>query len=81
MKEVTEGDWLAKDVIVSGEKVRLRRTLEKKDIITLHELFKKNKLKHIMIKIGIPFVPSFLFAYLTVLFGSGIFVWVSSFIV
>ena len=42
VKEVTEGDWLAKDVIVSGEKVRLRRTLEKKDIITLHELFKKN---------------------------------------
>jgi len=80
VKDVTEGDWLAKDVFIDEKKVQLRKTLEKSDVEKLHGFYDKGKIKSITIKIGIPFIPSFLFAYLVVVFGHSIFTLVGSFI-
>jgi len=63
-KNLTEGDWLFESVRVRG------RTIEK----TVHGLslkdiaFLKSAKKEVLIKHGIPFVPSFLLALLTVFF-------------
>lgn len=67
--DLTEGDWLAEEVLVDGKPIDLKRTLEKKHITTLQHLEKKKKIKFVYIKEGIPFIPSFLFAYLFIVFG------------
>lgn len=59
---LTEGDWIYKDVIVKG-----KRLAGPKDLgITLAQIkeIKKHKVKLVWLREGIPFVPSFLFAYL-----------------
>jgi len=70
---LTEGDWLSKDVKING-KVILKSSktgISSEDISKL----KKNKIKEVIIKEGIPFVPSFLIAYLlTIIAGSWIIV-------
>jgi len=74
--ELTEGDWIAKDVKVDGKYMAGPKDLgiEKKQIKKLIRLFKKNKIKRILIKEGIPFVPSFLIAFiLTIYFGNLLF--------
>ena len=55
-----EGDWLAEDVIVHGKTIVKKKTLHKEDIQKLRD---KN-ISSVTIKEGIPFVPSFLIAYL-----------------
>ncbi len=69
-EKLTEGDWIAKDVKIDGKYVCGPKDLgiTKKQIRTLLALKKKNKIKKILIKEGIPFVPSFLIAYLVTLF-------------
>lgn len=62
---LTEGDWLAEEVVVNGKKVLKRKTLTKDDIEKLHD----HKISSVLIKEGIPFVPSFLIAYLILLFS------------
>ena len=60
LEKVTEGDWLAKEVIHKN-KVLISKNqpcLTIKDI----ELMKKNKIRKVWIKIGIPFVPAMLIA-------------------
>jgi len=64
-KALTEGDWLAEDVVVHGKKVLKKKTLSLNDIEKLHN----HKISSVLIKEGIPFVPSFLIAYLFLLFG------------
>src|SRR3989344_3132233 len=64
-KTLTEGDWLAEDVVVHGKKVLAKKTLSNSDIERLHH----HKISSVLVKEGIPFVPSFLLAYLTLLFG------------
>jgi len=71
VSKLTEGDWLAKPVIVKGERLLRRKTLLKRDIDLL-----KKKVSSVVIKEGVPFVPSFLLAYLLLTFGSGVFKWV-----
>ena len=74
--ELTEGDWIAKDVKVDGKYITGPKDLgiEKKQIRKLTLLFKKNKIKKILIKEGIPFVPSFFIAFiLTIYFGNLLF--------
>jgi len=45
--------------------------IEKKQIRKLIELYKKRKVKNILIKEGIPFVPSFFAAYvITLIYGN-----------
>ncbi len=67
--KLTEGDWIAKDIKYKGKYICGPKDLgiEKKQINQLVKL----KIKKILIKEGIPFVPSFLIAYiLTLIFGN-----------
>ena len=64
-KSLVEGDWLAEDVVVHGKTIVKKKTLHKEDIQKLRD---KN-ISSVTIKEGIPFVPSFLIAYLLLMFG------------
>ena len=65
-EKLTEGDWIAKDVIIDGKKIVGPKDLgiEKEQIRQLIAFKKKRKLSKILIKEGIPFVPSFLIAFI-----------------
>jgi len=67
---ITEGDWIAKDVVVDGKRITGPKDLgiSMKQIKKLIELRNKGKIKKIEVKYGIPFVPSFLIAFLLSLF-------------
>lgn len=69
VSRLTEGDWIVNEVIIKG-----KRICGPSDLGILDkqiELLKKLKVKSIIIKEGIPFVPSFLIAYVvTFIFGS-----------
>jgi len=67
--ELTEGDWLAQDITVDGRTLIYKKTLEQNDLKKLTTLHKDKKISTIAIKEGVPFVPSFLFAYLFLQFG------------
>lgn len=69
IEKLTEGDWILKDVVVDGKKICGPKDLgvEKHQIKTLLKLKQKEKIKTIVIKEGIPFVPSFLIAYIATL--------------
>lgn len=58
--ELTEGDWLAKEVRVNGKLICSTRVpcIDKKQI----ELLKKAKIEEVYIKVGIPFVPAIFLA-------------------
>lgn len=66
---LTEGDWIMEEVR-SGKKTIMKKTdlgISKEQLA----LLKKSEVKKVKIKIGIPFVPSFLLAYiLTILAGN-----------
>lgn len=69
VSQLMEGDWLAEKVVRNDKVIMKKKTLNQKDIAELN-------CKHInlvAIKVGIPFIPSFLFAYLLVTFGLEIF--------
>lgn len=69
---LTEGDWIAKDVVV-----RKKRICGPKDLgISLEQIekLKKLRVKEVLVKEGIPFVPSFLIAFLfSYFFGNVLF--------
>jgi len=68
IKDLTEGDWLVEDAKANGKIIVSSKIigLEKKDIAKLS----KNKIKTVLIKEGIPFVPAFLIGIiLTFIFG------------
>lgn len=67
--EVTEGDWIAKKIFVNKKYIAGPKDLgiEKKQLKKLINYYKKGKIKRVLIKVGIPFVPSFLIAYLITL--------------
>ncbi len=67
--KLTEGDWLAKAVVVGGRKILRRKTLESTDISRLRRLEVQGKLKSVLIKEGVPFIPSFLLAYFFLMAG------------
>lgn len=71
--KLTEGDWIVNDVYVNKEYICGPKDLgiEKRQIKRLIELHNKGKIKKILIKEGIPFVPSFLIAFIvTFLLGN-----------
>ncbi|MFC2016577.1 prepilin peptidase [Chloroflexota bacterium] len=75
-QQLTEGDWIAKDVKVNGKYITGPKDLgiEKKKIKKLIALYKQRKVKKILIKEGIPFVPSFFVAYIvTLIYGNLMF--------
>jgi Flp pilus assembly protein protease CpaA len=62
VKNITEGDWIVGDV-VKGKKIILKPS---KTGITLEQIamLKRHRVKSVKVKAGIPFVPSFLVAYI-----------------
>ncbi len=72
--QLTLGDWLDKDIVVRGKTIPCSKSLTKKDLVTLKRLEKEGKLHRVTIKEGVPFVPSFLLAYLTLLFAEPLLV-------
>jgi Flp pilus assembly protein protease CpaA len=70
---LTEGDWIVEDVVVDGKRITGPADLGVSipQIKKLIELAKKRKLKTVLLKEGIPFVPSFLLGFfVTVMFGN-----------
>jgi Flp pilus assembly protein protease CpaA len=67
--KLTEGDWIAKDICINGKYITGPKDLgiSKSRIKKLVEFYKKKKVGKILIKEGIPFVPSFLIAFLVTL--------------
>lgn len=64
--KLTEGDWIVEDVVVNK-----KRICGPKDLgISLEQikLLKKLKIKKILIKEGMPFIPGFLIGFLIILF-------------
>jgi len=63
-KNLTEGEWLYKDIIVAGRKIKASW-----DGVSEQELklIKKKYKKDVIIKEGIPFTPSFLISFLCLL--------------
>ncbi|MCX8147194.1 MAG: A24 family peptidase [Candidatus Woesearchaeota archaeon] len=75
-EKLTEGDWIAKDVVVNGKRICGPKDLgiEMRQIRLLIKLKKQRKIKKVLIKEGIPFVPSFLTAFIiTYFFGNILF--------
>lgn len=71
--KLTEGDWIVNDIFVGGKYITGPKDLgiSKSQIRKLVQLYKKRKIRKILIKEGIPFVPSFLIAFaVTFVFGS-----------
>jgi Flp pilus assembly protein protease CpaA len=74
--KLTEGDWIVNDVFLKGKYVCGPKDLgiEKKQI----GILKRSRIQKILIKDGIPFVPSFLIAFVfTYFFGNVFFLLVS----
>ena len=71
--KLTEGDWIVNDVYVNKQYICGPKALgiSKSQIRKLVEFYKKGKVRKILIKEGIPFVPSFLLAFVvTLIFGN-----------
>lgn len=71
--KLTEGDWIVNDVYAGREYITGPKELgiSKNQIRKLIQAYKQKKIKKILIKEGIPFVPSFLIAFIvTLVFGS-----------
>jgi Flp pilus assembly protein protease CpaA len=73
--ELTEGDWIEDDIKIGSKKVYSKKELgvSKKQIKILKKYYQKGKIRKITVKEGIPFVPSFLLAYIITLLFNGWF--------
>ena len=62
VKDLTEGDWLARDVKIKNKIILSARipSLEEKHM----HLLKEKGIKRVWIKVGIPFVPAYFIAVL-----------------
>ncbi|MBT7903771.1 prepilin peptidase [Candidatus Woesearchaeota archaeon] len=77
-EKLTEGDWIVDDVIVNKKIICGPKDLgiEQHQIDTLIALKKKKKINLITIKEGIPFIPSFLLAFISTYFwGNWLFIY------
>ncbi len=65
VSHVTEGDWVAVDVIVDGKTIVSKKDLgiTREQLMELHQLARQGKITSVLVKYGIPFVPSFLIAF------------------
>jgi len=68
--KLTEGDWIVHDVYVKGKRVCGPKDLGilKKQI----NILKRARIKKILVKDGIPFVPSFLIAFVMTMFAGNV---------
>lgn len=76
--KLTEGDWIVKDICVGKQYICGPKDLgiEKRQIRKLIEYHRKGKIKRILIKEGIPFVPSFLIAFVATLLLGNPLLWI-----
>ena len=72
--KLTEGDWIAENVYLKGKYLCGPNDLgiSKKQIRELKKLYILGRIKKVLVKNGIPFVPSFLIAYALTFFISNI---------
>jgi len=68
-KVLTEGDWVAKEVKYKGGVIAGPKDLgvSKKQIQLLVKLYNQKKISKVILKQGIPFIPSFLVAFIVTL--------------
>jgi len=68
--KLTEGDWIVKDVKVDGKRICGPKDLgiSKKQIRQLLRFRARGKIRKVLIKEGMPFVPSFLMGFIVTLF-------------
>ena len=76
--KLTEGDWIVKEVYVNKKYICGPKDLgiEKKQIRQLMELYKRRKVGKILIKEGIPFVPSFFVAFIVTFMLGNPLMWI-----
>lgn len=63
--KLVEGDWIAKKIKIDGKDIAGPKDLgvTKQQIKLLVNYYKKNKIKTVIIKEGLPFLPAFLISY------------------
>jgi Flp pilus assembly protein protease CpaA len=71
---LTEGDWIAKDVVVNGRVIAGPRDLgvSLAQIAKLKRLAKQKKVRQVLLKTGMPFIPCFLLAYVALLLAGNL---------
>ena len=69
-EKLTEGDWIEGDIRLGKKVLYSKKDLgvSREQIKELVKYYKKGKIRKITVKEGIPFVPSFLIAYIITLF-------------
>lgn len=74
---VTEGDWIANDVFFAGKRICGPKDLgiTKQQLALLQKLGTQKKIKKVLIKYGIPFVPSFLMGLIGAVLLPNLLVW------
>ena len=74
--KLTEGDWIANDIKIDGKYISGPKDLgiEKKQINQLIDLWKNGKIKKVLIKEGMPFIPAFFIAFIITLIYGNLFI-------
>lgn len=63
--KVVEGDWIVEPIKLKNITIRPKKTgLTEKEAEIIRRMYRQGKIKRIAVKDGVPFVPSFLIAYL-----------------
>ena len=73
VQKVTEGDWIAKDVLIKGKRICGPKDLgiSRQQINLLRKFAQRGLIAKVLVKQGIPFIPSFLLALaFTLLWGN-----------
>ncbi len=75
--QLTEGDWLVKEVRHQGKLICAAKSsgVTKEQMNILKSLEKKGVIKEVTMKQGIPFIPAFLFAYVATVTVGNIVLW------
>jgi len=68
-KELTEGDWIVDEIKYKNKVIASPKDLglTKPQIAKIQKLYAEKKINKILVKEGIPFVPSFLIAYIMIM--------------
>jgi Flp pilus assembly protein protease CpaA len=64
--KLTEGDWIGEDIELEGKIICRKKDngLTPEQLKELQTLYRKGKIKQVLLKEGIPFLPSFLMAFI-----------------
>ncbi len=70
VSNVTEGDWVAADIVLDGKLIVSKKDLgiSREQLLELQHLAHQGKISSVLVKYGIPFVPSFLLAFVVSVF-------------